>query len=75
MNPGAVLQAMLDEKGMTHVRLARELGVAPQTIDHRCKRDTTVTVRTLIDTYGAMGYRIVAVPIDGDGPSYELSGE
>lgn len=72
MRPGKVLQAILDEKGITHICLAENLGVKPQAIDKRCKSDTNMKIDTLIKTYASVGYQLVAISIDGEGPEYEL---
>lgn len=73
MNPAYVLQAILDNKGITHIKLAKELDIKSQVVDERCKGDRYMRVDTLINTYAAVGYKVVAMPADGDGPSYELS--
>lgn len=74
MKAGAALQAILDEKGVTHVRLAKDLGIAPQTVDSRCNGGRVMRVDTLVKTYAALGYKIVACPKDGVGDEYELDG-
>ena len=73
MKADVVLQAILDEKGITHVRLAKDLGVVPQTVDDRCTGGNTMKIETMIKTYAAVGYKLMVVPMEGEGPEYELS--
>lgn len=74
MKANQALQAIMDEKGVTHVRLAKDLGVSPQAVDMRCSDGRVMRIDTLAKTYGALGYKIVACPKDGVGREYELDG-
>ncbi len=73
MKPNEILQTILDDKGMTHVQLAKATGVASQTIDKRCAGQAVMRVDTLCRMYGAVGYKLVAAPIDGLGAEYEVT--
>ena len=74
MKASAALQAIMDDQGVTRVRLANDLGVSSQSIDARCNGRGVMKIDTLVRTYAALGYKVIACPKDGVGVEYELEG-
>lgn len=72
MRPGAALQMIMDEQGITHIQLAERVGVTDRCISARVSDRHAMNFGTLAKMYGAVGYKIVAAPIEGGGKVYDL---
>lgn len=75
MKPGAALQMIMDDQGISHLQLAARIGVSDRCVDQRVSDKNVMKMDTLVKMYDGVGYKIVAAPKSGEGREFVLDCE
>lgn len=72
MEPKDVINELLYEQGRSRRSLARQIGMAPQTLDHMLTKSKSMRIDAFVELLSALGYDLKVVPRSVERSEYTL---